>query len=77
MTERKTGKIKWFNDSKGYGFIEQENGNDVFVHFRAIRGEGFLSLQDGQTVKYNVTESEKGLLAEDVEAFIQEKPECK
>lgn len=71
MTERKTGKIKWFNDSKGYGFIEQENGDDVFVHFRAIRGEGFLSLQDGQTVKYNVTESEKGLLAEDVEAFIQ------
>ena len=72
MTERKTGKIKWFNDSKGYGFIEQENGDDVFVHFRAIRGEGFLSLQDGQAVKYNVTESEKGLLAEDVEAFTQE-----
>ena len=70
MAERKTGKIKSFNDSKGYGFIEQENGDDIFVHFRAIRGEGFRSLQSGQSVTFKVYESEKGLQAEEVEVFI-------
>ena len=70
MTERKIGKIKSFNDSKGYGFIEQEKGDDIFVHFRAIRGEGFRSLQSGQSVTFKVSESEKGLQAEEVEVFI-------
>lgn len=64
--ERTTGKVKWFNDAKGFGFIGRDNGEDVFVHFRAIRGEGHRSLQEGQTVEFNVTQGQKGLQAEDV-----------
>ena len=67
MSDRQTGKVKWFNNSKGYGFIEQETGEDVFVHFRAIRGEGFKTLKDGQTVEFNLIEGQKGLQAEDVD----------
>ena len=61
-----TGVVKWFNDEKGFGFIEQENGPDVFVHFRAINGDGRRSLKDGQSVTFNVSEGEKGLQADNV-----------
>ncbi|NOR52308.1 MAG: cold-shock protein [Gammaproteobacteria bacterium] len=61
-----TGVVKWFNDEKGFGFIEQENGPDVFVHFRAINGDGRRSLNDGQSVSFIITEGEKGLQAENV-----------
>ena len=61
-----TGKVKWFNDSKGYGFIEQEGGQDVFVHFSAIQSEGFKSLQEGQEVEFEVTQGPKGLQASKV-----------
>lgn len=61
-----TGTVKWFNESKGFGFITQESGPDVFVHFRAITGEGFKTLQEGQKVEFNIIEGEKGPQAEDV-----------
>lgn len=66
MSERVQGKVKWFNNSKGYGFIEQEQGDDVFVHFRAIRGDGYRSLNEGQRVEFDVAEGQKGLQAQDV-----------
>jgi CspA family cold shock protein len=55
-----TGRVKWFNDSKGYGFIEQEGGRDIFVHYTAIQGDGFKSLAEGQKVEFEVTEGAKG-----------------
>ncbi len=67
MSERQTGTVKWFDNAKGYGFIQRENGDDVFVHFRAIRGDGYKALQDGQHVEFGVVEGQKGLQAEDVE----------
>jgi CspA family cold shock protein len=60
------GKVKWFNDAKGFGFIEQENGDDVFVHFSAISGDGFKSLAEGQAVTFDVTNGPKGLQATNV-----------
>jgi CspA family cold shock protein len=66
MSERVTGTVKWFNGSKGYGFIEQESGPDVFVHHSAIRGEGFRNLEEGQNVEFNVEQGPKGLQATDV-----------
>ena len=57
------GTVKWFNDSKGYGFISQSDGDDVFVHFSAIEGEGFRTLSEGQEVEFELRESEKGLQA--------------
>ena len=60
------GTVKWFNDAKGFGFIEQENGNDVFVHFSAIRGEGFKSLAEGDAVTFEVVDSPKGPKADNV-----------
>jgi len=66
MSERETGTVKWFDNSKGYGFIQRDQGEDVFVHFRAIRGEGFRSLEDGQRVEFTVAQGQKGLQAEDV-----------
>ena len=61
-----TGTVKWFNDAKGFGFIEQENGPDVFVHFSAISAEGFKTLAEGQKVEFNVTDGHKGPPAEEV-----------
>jgi len=66
MSERMTGTVKWFNGDKGYGFIAQESGSDVFVHFSAIRGEGFRNLEEGQSVEFNVEQGPKGLQATDV-----------
>ncbi|MOA06375.1 Major cold shock protein CspA [compost metagenome] len=66
MAGRETGTVKWFNDAKGYGFIQRESGPDVFVHFRAIRGEGHRSLIEGQRVEFEVAHGQKGLQAEDV-----------
>jgi CspA family cold shock protein len=66
MAERVTGTVKWFNESKGYGFIQRESGPDVFVHHSAIRGEGFRNLQEGQSVEFNVEQGPKGLQATDV-----------
>lgn len=63
---RETGTVKWFNVSKGFGFIIRENGEEIFVHFRSIRGEGRRSLRDGQKVTFVVAQSDKGPQAEDV-----------
>ncbi|MCO4758729.1 MAG: cold shock domain-containing protein [Oceanospirillaceae bacterium] len=63
---REMGTVKWFNVSKGFGFITRDNGDDVFVHFRNIRGRGHRSLAEGQKVLFSVRESDKGLQAEDV-----------
>ena len=60
------GKVKWFSDAKGYGFIEREEGEDVFVHFTAIVGEGFRTLKEGQEVEFEVVQGEKGPQAENV-----------
>jgi CspA family cold shock protein len=66
MSERMTGTVKWFNGAKGYGFIEREGGEDVFVHYSAIRGEGYRNLEEGQQVEFNVEPGRKGLQAVDV-----------
>lgn len=60
------GKVKWFNNSKGYGFIQQEDGTDIFVHFSAIQGEGYKTLEEGQPVEFEVTQGPKGLQAANV-----------
>lgn len=64
-----TGTVKWFNDSKGFGFIEQESGPDVFAHFSAIASEGFKSLTEGQKVQFTVTSGPKGPQAENIVAI--------
>ncbi len=66
MSERQIGVVKWFNTAKGWGFITRESGDDVFVHYREIRGEGFKNLEEGQKVEFSVIESQKGLAAADV-----------
>ncbi len=66
MSEKEEGIVKWFNGAKGYGFIERANGEDVFVHFNAILGDGYRSLEDGQRVTFTVTQGQKGLQAEQV-----------
>ncbi|MCK5313653.1 MAG: cold shock domain-containing protein [Anaerolineales bacterium] len=67
MDERVTGTIKWFSNSKGYGFIERQDGPDVFVHYSAIKAEGFRTLEEGQTVEFDIEEGPKGLQAANVE----------
>ena len=66
MSTLHTGQVKWFNESKGFGFIEQGSGPDVFVHFSAIQGSGFKTLAEGQKVSFNVTDGQKGPQAENV-----------
>ena len=66
MSDREQGIVKWFNDSKGFGFIQRNSGEDIFVHFRAIQGDGYRSLKDGEKVEFSVVEGEKGLQAEEV-----------
>jgi CspA family cold shock protein len=66
---RVTGTVKWFNNAKGYGFIEQENGPDVFAHFSAIESEGFKSLEEGQKVEFTVSDGQKGPQAEKIVAL--------
>ena len=66
MSDREQGIVKWFNVSKGFGFIQRDSGEDIFVHFRAIQGDGYRSLKDGEKVEYTVVEGQKGLQAEEV-----------
>ena len=63
MEEREVGIVKWFNNGKGYGFIEREGGDDVFVHYSEISGDGFKSLDEGQKVEFTITDGDKGLQA--------------
>lgn len=65
--EQIRGRVKWFNDTKGYGFIEREEGPDVFVHYSQITGEGYKSLAEGQEVAFEVVEGDKGLQAQNVQ----------
>ena len=67
MTAREQGVVKWFNDTKGFGFIQRAGGDDVFVHFRAIQGDGHRSLRDGQRVEFSVVKGQKGFQAEEVQ----------
>jgi CspA family cold shock protein len=66
MSEKEQGIVKWFNSTKGFGFIERTEGEDVFVHYNAILGDGYRNLEDGQRVEFTVTKGQKGLQAEQV-----------
>jgi CspA family cold shock protein len=66
MPDKEQGTVKWFNGAKGYGFIQRDSGEDVFVHFSAIVGEGFRNLEEGQRVEFSVVQGQKGLQAQDV-----------
>ena len=72
MTEKETGTVKWFNDSKGFGFIARDAGEDVFVHHTAIEGDGFRSLRENQQVEFSVEQGPKGLRAVGVKALSPE-----
>ena len=67
MSDRQTGTVKWFNDAKGFGFITPQSGPDLFVHFRAIQGSGFQSLQEGQSVSFVAVQGQKGMQADEVQ----------
>ncbi|NVJ60184.1 MAG: cold-shock protein [Gammaproteobacteria bacterium] len=69
MSNTITGTVKWFNESKGFGFISQENGPDVFAHFSAIQGSGFKTLAEGQKVEFTITDGQKGPQAENIVAL--------
>jgi CspA family cold shock protein len=66
VSDKVTGTVKWFNKQKGYGFVEQDEGGDVFVHFSAILGEGFKNLEEGERVEFEVVQGDKGPQAKDV-----------
>lgn len=66
MAERETGTVKWFNNTKGFGFIAREEGEDIFVHYSAIRGGGYRSLEEGQKVEFTISQGDKGPQAQDV-----------
>ena len=68
MAERQSGTVKWFNDEKGFGFITPESGADLFVHFRAIQGNGFKTLKEGQKVTFLAVQGQKGMQADEVQA---------
>ena len=67
MSNSETGTVKWFNDAKGFGFITPQSGPDLFVHFRAIQGSGFKSLQEGQSVSFVAVQGQKGMQADEVQ----------
>ena len=69
MSDKTTGTVKWFNESKGYGFIEQQSGPDLFAHFKSITGDGFKTLVEGQSVEFTVTQGQKGPQAENIVAI--------
>ena len=69
MSERKQGTVKWFNSTKGFGFISQESGDDVFVHFQSIVGDGYKTLEENDTVEFTVTQGAKGLQASEVKVI--------
>ena len=69
MASRETGTVKFFNEAKGFGFIQRENGPDVFVHFSAIQGEGFKTLSEGQRVEFTIGQGQKGPQAENVQVI--------
>ncbi|MBU1095688.1 MAG: hypothetical protein CVV23_13885 [Ignavibacteriae bacterium HGW-Ignavibacteriae-2] len=69
MAERTQGSVKWFNSTKGYGFIQRENGEDVFVHFQSIIGDGYKSLEEGQKVEFTVGQGQKGPQALEVQVI--------
>ncbi len=69
MSTKTTGTVKWFNEAKGFGFIEQKSGPDVFAHFSAIASSGFKTLTEGQLVEFNVTQGQKGPQAENIIAI--------
>ena len=66
MATREQGTVKWFKNSKGFGFIQRNKGDDVFVHFKSITGSGYKSLEEGQRVEFTVAQGQKGLQAEEV-----------
>jgi CspA family cold shock protein len=66
MSDRVTGTVKWFNNNKGYGFIERQDGPDVFVHYSSIQSDGFRALEEGQQVEFTIVEGPKGLQASEV-----------
>ncbi|MEA3476172.1 MAG: cold-shock protein [Candidatus Cloacimonadota bacterium] len=66
MAKTETGTVKWFNATKGFGFIERDNGEDVFVHYSSIKGEGYRALDEGQKVSFTVVKGDKGPQAQDV-----------
>ena len=66
VSERLSGKVKWFNSKKGYGFIEREEGEDIFVHYSAIQGDGHRTLEEGQSVEFSIAEGSRGPQAQDV-----------
>lgn len=66
MSNTHTGTVKWFNDDKGFGFIQQASGPDVFAHFKAITGEGFRSLKEGQQVEFSISQGQKGPQADNI-----------
>ena len=69
MSDREIGTVKWFSASKGYGFVQRNNGEDVFVHFSTINSEGYRTLNEGQKVEFTVTQGQKGPQAENVKAL--------
>ena len=69
MAEKDKGKVKWFNNAKGFGFIEREQGGDIFVHYSSIQSDGYRTLKEGQTVEFSVSKGEKGLQADEVVAL--------
>ncbi len=71
MADKEKGKVKWFNNAKGFGFIEREQGGDIFVHYSSIKSDGYRTLKEGQSVEFVVSKGEKGLQADDVVAIAE------